>query len=500
SYVWVRVPQVNLESTTDSIYMYYGNIAATDAQAPSSVWPASEYSMVYHFGEVTGTSGANSVEDSTGNTFGTPSSGITFGNAGQIGTTADFSNGTGISVGSLASPLLTAETTISFWLNAVNFASPARQNPFDHSYGGWGTMTIETNTRISWFFGSHGGNSSPYVNYTSQNLMSNGNWIYVTVTRQPVGYAYKWYINGAYSSGGTYNSAYPNIVSQNFTIGDGYVNPFEGRIDEFRVQKVQRSAAWVAASYSSDMDSFASVGAAEGKYTTSGTLVSNVFNPTYPADWQLLSYTTAGSGTVTVKARTDNSSDMSGATDWASCSAITSGSDPATGGCVTDTDQYFQYQVTLATSGLDTPTLQEIDVQYEASDLIAPTTNASNVQMTAVADADWTNTEPTFTWTAGADNAGGSGLLGYCIALDEADIASPNTLDPAITAGKLTGIDDGVSSVACPFIATGTSLDLSSLTGLSLVTGKQYYFSIKAVDIPGNIWTGPAGQFQELIS
>ncbi|MCA9378788.1 hypothetical protein KC640_00005, partial [Candidatus Dojkabacteria bacterium] len=167
---------------------------------------------------------------------------------------------------------------------------------------------------------------------------------------------------------------------------------------------------------------------------------------------------------------------------------------------MSDTDQYVQYQITMTPNGATTPVFQDITVSYEASDLVPPTTNATNIAMMGVADGDWTNIEPTFTWTAGADNVGGSGLLGYCIALDEADIASPNTLDPAITAGKLAGIDDGVGSNACPFIATGTSLNLSSLTGLTLTSGKQYYFSIKAVDIPGNIWTGPAGQFQELIS
>ncbi len=38
STVWVRVPQIDAASNTDSICMYYGNASATDAQNPAGVW------------------------------------------------------------------------------------------------------------------------------------------------------------------------------------------------------------------------------------------------------------------------------------------------------------------------------------------------------------------------------------------------------------------------------------------------------------------------------
>lgn len=242
------------------------------------------------------------------------------------------------------------------------------------------------------------------------------------------------------------------------------------------------------------------LGAEETKYASSGTLTSNVFDPGYATDWSTLSYTTTEGVNVTVLVRSDVNADMSTAPAWGTCTGVASGTDLSSTSCVADTERYVQYQMTMTPNGATSPVFQDITISYEASDLVPPTTNATNVAMTGVVDGSWSNVEPTFTWTAGADNAGGSGMLGYCIALDEADIGSPNTLDPAITAGKLTGIDDGVASAACPYIVIGTGLNLSSLAGLTLVSGKQYYFSIKAVDIPGNIWTGPAGQFQELVS
>ncbi len=50
SYVWVRVPQVNAASTTDFIYVYYGNPAAADGQNAAGAWDA-DFKMVHHLRE-----------------------------------------------------------------------------------------------------------------------------------------------------------------------------------------------------------------------------------------------------------------------------------------------------------------------------------------------------------------------------------------------------------------------------------------------------------------
>ena len=244
----VKVPSISASTDTD-IYIYYGNGAATDQQNVSGVW-SNDFAMVYHFNEPSGTTGSNSVIDSTANTGGTPSSGLVFGESGKIASSTNFSSGTGINNGSLGSPLLTASTTISFWINATNYASPSRQNPINQAYGGWGTMTLETNGAISWFFGRNGSNGSPYGSHSSgAGLVSNGAWIYVTAVRSPDGYTYNWYKNGVYFNGSTYSSSYPVINTLTLTMGDGYVNPINGKMDEFRVSQEARSAAWVKAEH-----------------------------------------------------------------------------------------------------------------------------------------------------------------------------------------------------------------------------------------------------------
>jgi hypothetical protein len=133
-------------------------------------------------------------------------------------------------------------------------------------------------------------------------------------------------------------------------------------------------------------------------------------------------------------------------------------------------------------------------------DTSSPPTNASNLSFSNATNANWTNIKPRFTWTIGTDS-GGSGLLGYCVAVSQVNIgAGAPSDDPAVTGGVLQGLDDGVSQTFCPYIATGASLDLSTVSGLSLTSNKQFYISIKAVDTAGNIYAGSSGTYQNLLS
>lgn len=231
-----------------------------------------------------------------------------------------------------------------------------------------------------------------------------------------------------------------------------------------------------------------------------GTLTSNVFDPLFDSNWGDLTFTSSGSGTVTVKARSAAADDMTGAPDWSTCDGITSATDISGNNCVDDGERYFQYRVELQPDGANSPIFEEISVDYESSDATPPPTNATNVAITGIADGDWTNTEPTFTWDPGVDNVGGDGIYGYCIALDEVNPGASASLDPEITGGVLAGLDDGVERTICPYMVLAETFDLSTVPGLDLVSGQQYYFSIKAFDLGGNIWTGLAADYQDIVS
>jgi len=101
-------------------------------------------------------------------------------------------------------------------------------------------------------------------------------------------------------------------------------------------------------------------------YASSGTYTSGVIDAGKSvANWGTLSWTKTGAQTVSIKARSSNSSSMAGATAYASCSNITSGAALSTGSCVTNGHRYVQYQATLSTSDTAvTPTLNDVTITY----------------------------------------------------------------------------------------------------------------------------------------
>lgn len=235
-------------------------------------------------------------------------------------------------------------------------------------------------------------------------------------------------------------------------------------------------------------------------YATSGTLTSAVYDAGFPADWEALTVSNTGAGSISVKARTDSSSDMSSADDFTSCESLVSGNDLEAGSsCVDDQTQYIQYQVTLTSDG-NTPILDGIDLAYTASDQVAPVTNASNLAMFAsnggasVTSDAWTNAEePYFIWDAGEDDPSGNGLRGYCLYLGQDD-----TADPILSKGVL-GTSPVSTDGACQFITGTNSVDLSTsgYIGSAMTSSNNpYYLNVKAVDIAGNVFEGASAQFQ----
>ena len=234
-------------------------------------------------------------------------------------------------------------------------------------------------------------------------------------------------------------------------------------------------------------------------YPTSGTLTSAIFDGTTAEDWGTLGYTaTTPAGTsVSVKLRTGNNADLSGTPAFSSCSATTNGSD-ATSACAPDKTRYAQYQVTFSGDGSATPVLQDISIAYSASDTVPPPTNASSVLMyrsdggASVASNGWDNTNPYFSWTAGADDAGGSGIKGYCLYLGQ-----DNTANVATTEGYL-GTSPLDTDGACQFAISTNYVDLSTAgyIGTALTSSDSpYYLLVKAIDNANNVYTGSAAAF-----
>jgi prepilin-type N-terminal cleavage/methylation domain-containing protein len=158
----------------------------------------------------------------------------------HTGCSLEFSGSTGVNCGNSTSLQYDGNVTICFWAKSYNFSSPARQNPINKAYGGEGTITLETDGSLSFYFGSCGGNCSPYTNMRADAIFTKNNvWVHICATRNISLRQVDWYKDGDFFQTRTWsNPAYdPSPSNNNFIIGDGYVYPFNGLIDEVHIYK-----------------------------------------------------------------------------------------------------------------------------------------------------------------------------------------------------------------------------------------------------------------------
>ena len=145
---------------------------------------------------------------------------------------------------------ITGNQTISLWLYPNNFSS--RKNPYNKAYGGEGTITQETNGSLNYYYGTNGGNSSPYqgVGTTSGALTAN-TWNHVVLVRNLTTMQISWYINGSHNSTTTASYASATAGSSNLYIGAGYAGYYDGKIDEVMLFNRALSLSEVQALYNS---------------------------------------------------------------------------------------------------------------------------------------------------------------------------------------------------------------------------------------------------------
>lgn len=392
AFVWVKVPSIDTTGS-DSIYAYYGNSSATDAQAATSVWDSS-YLGVWHLKE--SGSGSGAFKDSTSNAknatggAGTPTKAPTLTSSGAINGGQTFGDGDDY----IETPGITYtnDITVSAWVKG------GTQTPSDWNY--WvraGTLSVEFGT----FAGVSGNGSGTFKDNVasgtpavSGTIVTDNAWHYVVGVISSTNM--RFYQNGVLRNT---NTGYPggqSHASQAFQFGgDGATRGWNGTIDEIRISNTARSTAWIAAENFSQTasDTFNSFGSEEPQIATSGTLTSSIFD-TSRGDWGTLSYTatTPSNTTVSVKARSSNSSSMSGATDFSSCTAISSGAALSTGGCVTNSDRYIQYQITLTNSdAVSTPTFQDVSITYTKTVPVAPSSLSGSAASTSSITWSWTD-------------------------------------------------------------------------------------------------------------
>jgi hypothetical protein len=148
-----------------------------------------------------------------------------------------------VALGNPAQLKITGNLTIEMWVKPDNFST--RRNPYAKAYGGEGTITQETNGTLNFYYGTNGGNSTPYQGFNSGSSLTLNEWNHIAIVRDLTNMKLYWYINGVLTA--TTNASYASATagSNNATIGSGYVSNYDGQIDELRVWNIARTQAEV---------------------------------------------------------------------------------------------------------------------------------------------------------------------------------------------------------------------------------------------------------------
>ncbi|MFO0703134.1 MAG: DUF2341 domain-containing protein [Patescibacteria group bacterium] len=243
SIAWVKVPQIDASSSTDFIYMYYGNTTAASESDASSVWTDTAR---YHMNETT-TTDANQFKGS--GTYETGKFGQAIGvygnSSGTYGSTLTFNRGAQIS-GNNYEHFNSNQGTVSFWFKP-NWNSSDSSTHFlftngqsSHT-GGFRTISIR---KVSNYFDIALSGTGPKFMLANPTINA-GSWYHAVVvwdsknTVNGSSYAADFYVNGVSSvyNNSTGTSFVPSSVSDKLNIGSnalGYQTA-DAIIDDFAI-------------------------------------------------------------------------------------------------------------------------------------------------------------------------------------------------------------------------------------------------------------------------
>jgi hypothetical protein len=124
--------------------------------------------------------------------------------------------------------------SISMWLYTRN---NGRQNPISKGYASEGTITIEPNGTLSYYYGIDGNNPNggPYQGINSIKGITYDEWNHVCIVRDFTTSNLFWYINGNLVNKEKTQYTYASQSKLKLLIGRGYVNNYVGKIRDLRI-------------------------------------------------------------------------------------------------------------------------------------------------------------------------------------------------------------------------------------------------------------------------
>jgi len=159
-----------------------------------------------------------------------------------------------VDFGNPAALQITGSQTFEMWIYPYDLS--ARRNPIAKAYGGEGTITLETNGTLSYYYGTGGANNNPYQSFTSSASISANQWMHVAIVRDLDAMKLYWYIDGVLAGQADAQYSYAQNGSLSMFLGKGYVSNYYGMIDEVRIWNVAKSPSEINANKNLSMTGF----------------------------------------------------------------------------------------------------------------------------------------------------------------------------------------------------------------------------------------------------
>ena len=401
AFIWVKVPQIDASSTTDSIWMRYGNPSAADGQNATAVWDTN-YKGVWHLKEATGATSADST--SNGNNA-TPLNSPTQGAAKIDGglTFNGLASGMEDNVSSTFG-LGTASVTMECW---AYLSSTSLHGAFIKIGGispnqGYG---IGVGGQVAGAYAFHNPGNQILGLYEGNRWMDAGTfttgWHHFAFVIDASQHPHVYYDGTQiYSDAGTVPLAPASSITHigGYTGSVGENRHFNGTLDEVRVSSSVRSANWINAQYASMTDSLITYGSEQAvlggepsvTFTQATAMCSGL---TLPAGSLLgtVTYFTVNSGAMPASPNITATIAYGATTIATSSSCSSDGSKltftfPALGSAVTvPAGQAISLQITTAEAGVT------FGIDYDStsapSAISLPTTTVINVDSLGVYNA-----------------------------------------------------------------------------------------------------------------
>ena len=250
STIWVKIPSIPASSNSTEIFVYYDNASASSTADATNLWTG--WAGVWHLNESPGASGPQFRDRSSNlnhaTAFNSPSS-----IAGPIGNAIDLP-GASDALNTTASlhTILGSTSTFSTWMKTSQVGSNTTWlapgiTGVEQSGGG-------NDIFFGWIDGSGaiGVTSGNGAAAKSNFVVNNNVWRHVTITRNHISGAVKFFINGVLNGSGTSEAGAKTTPFSKFgEIGDTGGTPvnYNGSMDEVRVMTSIKTDADIKADH-----------------------------------------------------------------------------------------------------------------------------------------------------------------------------------------------------------------------------------------------------------